>query len=323
MSELQKKGKIISFLNKCKALYSRIRDPKRAGLPRIPFYAIPGRGKIKLRGDTVIIGPRLTGKSVLAMKLAFEDDRSGIITNVNINEERFNALRLKRGLPPKKIQNIEHPREFFDRHCWYRWLDEAQKFFPARGYKDADQQALAAVAEERKDDAWTAYTVQALRNLDVLVAAFADNIVRVKLKRLPFIGWIWPNCVRPTQLCRHTDAEPKEHCRRDSAGDQSSTIGKLFGVGSLIVWSVIDPELIVKQRTLDGSAQLEPGAQEPGVIGKGWTLFDVEVADLFDSGQKIAVAPPGANAPKGAQPAIIGKKDDPANFIARARQRLL
>lgn len=265
---------------------------------KIPFYARPGRKFLPFTGDTLFIGKRGSGKTVLAVRCAFEDFRSGVITNRTIDQDRFNALREARGLPRKTILKIEKPREFYDRHCWYRLLDEAQKFFPARKYKDADEVALNAVSEERPDDAWTAYTCQALRNLDVLVASFCDNIVLCRLVSVPFAGWLWPECVRPPQLCRHADAEPEEHERRDSVGDQDTFWRKLFGFGAIHKWRVIDPELVVKRRTLDESAQPEPGeAEDPAVLARGWAPFDRAIADCFDSGQKV-VAPPPAEAPK-------------------------
>lgn len=254
-----------------------------------------GRRFLPLRGDTLFVGKRGAGKSVLAMRLAFEDRAGGVVTNVAIDEARFNELRVRRGLRPKRFARIQKPREFFDRHCWYRWLDEAQKYFPARKFKDADEVALAAVAEERKDDAWTAYTVQALRNLDVLVSGFCDSVALVKIHSFPLIGFVWPSCVRPRIVCRHQDCDPEEHTRRDGEGDTAAWWRRWLGYGTVISWTLVDPDVFNKGRTLDGSAQPEPmddaKAAKRGVIRVrgGMCLFDRELADCFDSGQKIEV----------------------------------
>lgn len=236
--------------------------------------------KIKLYGDTLLIGKRGQGKSYMAARLAVEDKDCTIATNVDINESQLaKVLRDKYGEEPKKIIKISHPRDFEGIPCAYRWLDEAQKYFPARKFKDVDERALAAIAEERKMDAWTVYTVQALRNLDVLVAAFCDNIVKAEMISLPLIGWIWPDCVRPKITCRYCGKT-----RRDAEGDQSTPMRKLLGYGSAVRWTEVDPESMVKARTLDGSAQVE---EDVSALRKGWCLFDVDVANVYDSGQKI------------------------------------
>lgn len=244
-------------------------------------------GNRPLFGDTLLIGKRGSGKSYLAIRLALEDDADGIAGNVPLDMDRANAVLAERyGEPAKRLKLIEHPRDFFGHTCDYRLLDEAQKYFPARGYKDADQKALQAVAEERKDDAWTCYTVQALRNLDVLVSSFADQVCRVEMRKAPLIGHLWPWCVRPTIICRHCGK-----ARRDGRGDQTNWWERLLGMGSYVTWSVVDPDMVTKQRTLEGSAQPE---EDPTVRARGRCLFDIDIANCYDSGQKVGEPPENA-----------------------------
>jgi len=237
----------------------------------LPFY-----------GDTLFIGARGSGKTLLLVRLAAEDSGDKILTNFPIDEDKMNAWLTAKKLAPKKIEMIEHPRDFYGKTCAYRLLDEAQKYFAARRYKDVDDTALAAIYESRKDDAAMGMTTQMLRTVDVITAGFADQIVRVTRLKAPIIGWIWPKCVRKSIWCKFCGK-----LRRDGIGDaeQGGLLGWM-GWGTYFKLEKIDPEKIVKTRTVDGSAMTE-NETDTSVVWTKYALYDQTLADCYDSGQKI------------------------------------
>lgn len=255
-----------------------------------PLVFYPNRRrKVKqlATGDVLIIGKRGSGKTALAVRLCVEDCADGIHTNLNgLEADRVNAaLRAcYKEEWPKTVSFFDKPDDLAKK-CDVRLYDEIQIDYPARGFKTANKAGINAMAEERKDDGRMVSTVQILRNLDVLPAAFHDTVVRLRpMGRLPLIGFIWPWCVRPSWDCRWA-SEERQHRHRYGKGDQEEWWERLLGMGSYIRWDVIDPEIQAGKRTIDGSAQLEE--EDPSVIARGRCLFDIDLANCYDSGQKV------------------------------------
>jgi len=244
--------------------------------------------------DLVIMGQRGSGKSCLAMRIAIEDPDSVIIVRKDkdgkpmVDAARLNALLAKRGDKVKHVRTFDKPGNLLGMHCGLRWDDEAQKDWRARGYKDSDPRAEQAVYEQRKDDGRVVYTIQNLRTFDLIPASFC-TIVRLRpMTRHPFIGWPFmrPDCVRPPMTCRHVPDEyhDEPHRMRSGKGDQETLFERFLGFGSVIEWDIIDPELVIKGRTIGSSADPEV---DPSVIASGRCFYSQEIAECYDSGALV------------------------------------
>jgi len=231
------------------------------------------------------VGQRGSGKSFMAMVDLLEDDGYYIYTNdpaIKANEEKINAYLAAKKLPPKIIKLWSSWYELEGAHCGVIHIDECQNWIDARKYEMLSPTAKKMLTDERKDDNMQIDIAPLLRQVDVLFASLVQEVRLLdEMKSWPFIGWIWPNSVRPPIVCKHTEIE--EHLTRDGRGDQYTTLRRWFGFGSILKYHVVDPAILLGQRSSDGSM-----LPEEAIRRNGFKIYDQRIADLYDTGSKVS-----------------------------------
>lgn len=238
--------------------------------------------------NTLICGGPGTGKTLLAVRLAIEDEDSLIVTcgDVGLKLERINDFLKDIGEPPKRWLSVDRPKDLLRDECrGGLWLiDEAQQYWPARGFKDTDPHDIKAVYEHRKKDGRLIETTQMMRNLDLIPAGFCQDVLRLADMRSGWgVSWFDKDAIKPPMYQSWSD--PKEPVEmRTGKADPTNLLARILGVGTLISWEVVDPEQIVKGRTVGASADPE---LDPAILDTGSCHFNRKIADCYDSGQLV------------------------------------
>jgi len=166
--------------------------------------------------------------------------------------------------------------ELVDAKCGVLFLDEAPMWLDARKFDVLSPEARKKLLEHRKDDAMFISTAQDVSLIDKIFRLLCDQINVVRQSGFPFIGWIWPTCVRPTIVCRHCG-----RVRRDGYGDDRGW-RKRLGFGTFYMWDSYKAKDLIDAQDPTGEKI------EPKKIGGGMRLFDVRVAAAYDTSRKLS-----------------------------------
>lgn len=238
------------------------------------------------------VGPVGAGKTFCAVADALKDEGDYIITNQPIDVEKLHAhlgLRtdLYREEDEKQIEEggkvVKIWRDFKDEcvrdaRCGTLLIDEAPLWLDARKWDSLDDSARRKIIEHRKDDLYIVSTAQDVSFIDKVYRVLADEIRIVERKSLPIIGWIFPYSKRPTIICCHCG-----RVRRDGVGDNSSWWKKALGFGTYYRWDVFTPNILSQQQ--DAAGKELPQERR---IGHGRRLFDIRIADVYDTSRKLS-----------------------------------
>jgi len=239
------------------------------------------------------VGPVGSGKTYNAVADALEDAGDWITTNTPIDAESVNdwifqnprkakrMFALADGTIKETKKNVAlwqdfNQQEFIDARCGVIFIDEAPMWLDARKFDVLSQRAKNKLLEHRKDDAKFISTSQDVSFIDKIFRILADEIRIVRQACLPFIGWIWPFCVRPTIVCSCCG-----RVRRDGLGDDHGW-RRYLGLGTIYTWSTFKAKDLLDSQDNTGEAV------EARSIGGGMRLFDIRVAAAYSTSLKLS-----------------------------------
>jgi len=240
-------------------------------------------------------GPVGSGKTFMAVRDALHDAGHFIVTNTPLAEDGVAAFlndldgrelndmfRRADGSVEEVAKEVIVWKDFadpaaFDARCGVLLIDEAPLWLDARKYDSLSPEARMKIIEHRKDDLSIISTAQDVSFIDKVFRTLCDEIRLIRMSRLPFIGWIWPTCVRPTIVCRGCG-----RVRRDGAGDDRGFY-KWLGFGTFYMWDSYKAKDLIDSQDVTGEAVAEAKR-----IGGGARLFDIRVADAYSTSMKLS-----------------------------------
>lgn len=218
-----------------------------------------------------------SGKTLALVHDAITDAGDFIYSNFDIDVEGVKASDDPDGDDKKLVRWKSFDDETVrDAKCGALLIDEAPLWLDARKWETLNPEARRKLLEHRKDDLIIIGTSQHISFIDKIFRLMTDEIRLVKICSLPFIGWIWPKCVRPTQWC--------EHCgrvRRDGHGDDIG-LRRVFGFGSYIKWETYAGADLERLQATSGEDE------RPEPLRTGRRLFDIEVARRYSTVDKLS-----------------------------------
>lgn len=220
------------------------------------------------------VGAVGAGKTFCAVADAIEDKGDFIVSNVPMAVDDQNELAGK----TVDVWERFDDDAFINSRCGALVLDEAPLWLDARKFEMLSGHARRKIIEHRKDDLFIVSTAQHIAFIDKVFRILCDEVRLVERRWFPFIGWIWPKCVRPTIICKDCG-----RIRRDGEGDDSHFIKRLFGVGTYYRWSAYPVTVIGAEESAAGDALNEEKA-----VRKGRRLFDIHIASAYDTHAKLS-----------------------------------
>jgi len=164
-----------------------------------------------------------------------------------------------------------------DAHCGTWNIDEAPMWLDARKFDSLSPEAKMKILEHRKDDLQIISTAQDVSFIDKVFRTLCDEIRLVKMVRWPFIGWIWPTCVRPTIVCKDCG-----RVRRDGQGDDRG-VWRWFGFGTAYAWDSFKAKDLLDAQDVTGE-----DVPAPKRLGGGIRLFDIRIAACYSTSMKLS-----------------------------------
>lgn len=235
------------------------------------------------------------GKTFCAVHDAIKDAGDFIFTNQPIDDEKLASLyglenvsevlryqdkeKIEAGTKIVKIWEDFSSNTVKEARCGTLLIDEAPLWLDARKWDSLSPDARRKIIEHRKDDLFIVSTAQDVSFIDKIFRILCDEVRILRMISLPFVGFLFPYSKRPTIIC--------EHCgriRRDGVGDDSSFLKKLFGFGTVYLYDVYKPTIILKEGQ-DATGQDLP---EEKAIRHGFILFDIRIAQAYDTSKKLS-----------------------------------
>lgn len=178
-----------------------------------------------------------------------------------------------------KIREWSRIEEVHDFACGAWFLDEIDNWLNSRKSTSLSDDARLKIKEHRKDHLRGFATTQHVSMVDRVFRFFFDEVRVCQMYRIPILGYIFPDTVRPTLACKG--------CRRirpDGVGDQATLIGKILGMGTVLTWKVYPPDVLGDIESTSGleiEKQVEP-------TSSGWRLFSGRMIRAYDTSFKTA-----------------------------------
>lgn len=235
----------------------------------------PNNHKLFGNDSLLICGRKGAGKTATLVRILLEDRADFIVSNIELDFERFIAFRKSQGRDVSNVKVFKRDSQssFGEFHCAVRGHDEIGIEYQARSFGDRSpekKKGLEVMKEERKDDSRQVSTCQMYRDVDVLASGMHERVIQLRpLLSLPFIGWINPDCVRPTIVCSGCG---KIH--RHGKGNQSTFFERSLGFGTVVLWDEIDPELSASARSMTQE-------NEDVIVDSGWFFWSQKSAEVY------------------------------------------
>lgn len=260
------------------------------------------------------VGAVGAGKTYCAIAEAVKDAWDWIYTNQSINEQELAKLygldveniNVQKLSNEKKLEigtKIVNEWSDFDHivmeaKCGVLVIDEAPLWLDARKWDTMPMNARQKIIEHRKDDLFIVSTAQDVSFIDKIYRILADEVRIVRKVSLPLLGFFWPYSKRPTIWCSDCG-----RMRRDGIGDDSNILKRILGFGTMYIWDVFKPTIIMREQDATGTELPEEKA-----IGHGFRLFDIRIANVYSTSKKLSTIAKEAMAKRHQERIIGGKK---------------
>jgi len=212
-----------------------------------------------------------SGKTLGALKFVLECPGNNVYANMDIN------------LPePKKLVRWSRFDAIRDATCGVLLIDEASMFLDAREFAKLDPTIKDLIKEHRKHHLRIVTTTQDVSFIDKMFRILCDEVRVMRRVSLPFIGWFWPDCVRPDIVCQVC----KDVRIDDGIGDRNKWYGRWFGFGTIYHYKVYPPTILGEQEDASGS-ELERKQIQP--LSTGWFAWSTfKFLGLYDTSAKVS-----------------------------------
>jgi len=226
------------------------------------------------------VGSVGAGKTYCAVSEALKSSGDFIYTNQPFNLDSYQIFCSSLEVDKKTIVDwTDFSNEVVvDSHCGVLLIDEAPLWLDARKWDSLSPDARRKIVEHRKDDLIIISTAQDISFVDKVYRLLTDEVRLVRSISFPFIGWIWPYCKRPSIICSYCGK-----VRRDGVGDDSNWLKRLFGFGTFYRWNVYSPKILAQEQSVSGDE-----ISENRSLGSGRRLFDIRVANVYDTSKKLS-----------------------------------
>ena len=233
------------------------------------------------------------GKTALAVYACQQDHGDNVFSNIPLNQEYFpNPDRkgtFKNIIEWIALDDLEHAT------CGVWFMDEADMWLDSRKFSSLNDVARRKLKEHRKDDIRIISTTQHVSFVDRVFRILCDEVRVVSRRSWPFIGWIWPSCVRPDMNCPHCG-----RMRPDGMGDRHYWWQRWLGMGTVYTWDVYPASILGASEDASGKdleREEEESVDEEGNptrpskrLGHGHKLFNMSFAGAYDTSAKASQA---------------------------------
>jgi len=218
----------------------------------------------------MFVGSVGQGKTFNAVNYALKNLGDNVYTNIPLD------------LPGKKIHRWVNFNEIAEATCGTLLIDEADMWLNSRDFKNLDNTARDVLKEHRKHHLRLVATTQHVSFVDKVFRILCDEVRVVRKVSLPFIGWFWPDCIRPSIVCRHCASVRKD----DGVGDDGTRLGRWLGFGTVYFWDVFPPSVLGED---ESASALETNNRGIQPVDKGWCFYSQLVAMMYDTSARASV----------------------------------
>jgi len=216
-----------------------------------------------------------SGKTLGALNFMLETMENMQVKNVYANME----INLPEQYTLKRWSDFSTVREAM---CGVLIIDEASMFLDAREFAKLDPAIKDLIKEHRKHHLRIITTTQDVSFIDKMFRILCDEVRVMRKLSLPFIGWFFPDCVRPNIVCSHCGIIRSD----DGIGDRAKWWGRWFGFGTIYLYKVYPPSLLGEQEDASG-AELE--RKETPAISSGWFAWStIKFGALYNTSAKVS-----------------------------------
>lgn len=185
-------------------------------------------------------------------------------------------------IPGRTLRRWTNFSEIAEANCGTLFIDEADMWLNSRDFAKLDSTARDVIKEHRKHHLRIVTTTQNVTFVDKIFRILCDEVRVVKKVSVPLLGFLWPDCVRPSITCRHCQIVRQD----DGEGDQEKWWRKWTGFGTFYIWRVYPPDILGEQETANADVLLEKNIN---ATGWGWQLYSQRIAAMYDTSAKASV----------------------------------
>lgn len=212
-----------------------------------------------------------SGKTLGALKFMLDSWGENVYANLDLN--------LPEG---KKLIRWRDFNEVKEATCGTLIIDEASMLMDAREFAKLDHSIKDLLKEHRKHHLRIVTTTQDVSFVDKMFRVLCDEVRVMKKVSLPFIGWFWPDTIRPDIVCQVC----KEVRIDDGKGDRSTWWGRWFFFGTIYIYAVYPPTVLGKEEDASG-AELERKNILPR--STGWFAWSTKkFGSLYNTSDKVS-----------------------------------
>jgi len=220
----------------------------------------------------MFVGAVGQGKTYNAVRFAVESPGDNIFANLPLQFPETYKINVHKWTDFAEIK---------DATCGTLFIDEADMWLNSREFAKLDNTARDVLKEHRKHHLRIVTTTQHVSFVDRIFRILCDEVRVVKKVSLPFVGWLNPDCVRPSITCRHCRVVRTD----DGIGDHYKWWGRTLGFGTLYFWNVYPPTILGE----DESATAETVEQKIEPTSRGWCFYSNRIAAMYDTSARASV----------------------------------
>jgi len=139
----------------------------------------------------MFVGSVGAGKTYCAVWFAEKCFGSKVYSNIDLK------------IPKKELIRWNDFNAVKDATCGVLMIDEASMYLDSREFAKMDPIAKDLLKEHRKHHLRVVTTTQDVSFIDKIFRILCDEVRVTRRLSIPFIGWFWPDTVRPNIVCAH------------------------------------------------------------------------------------------------------------------------